>query len=169
MVHLRRRILLTSNSLHVWLTAQVAESARNGQYSGKLGFSPACRYRWLIVPDAPFVLSAATFSVSPPSGARLVNSHGRTLAPYKAEAIFSCGRRSPRKVRRGWEGLIKSVQVIAGLLGAAQRRLGREGLSFIHLREAARRQAELRDPTPPLMESTSNVRRGGHSHRRLLD
>jgi hypothetical protein len=36
------------------------------------------------------------------------------------------------------------VQRIAGLLGAAQRRLAREGLSFGQLSEAARQEAELR-------------------------
>ena len=94
----------------------------------------------------------------------------RKLRPRQERVIrlyFGLGCERPHSAREMAEEFGVSVQVIAGLLGAAQRRLGREGLTSIHLREAARPEAELRYAPPSVTESTSHFRRGSHWHRRL--
>src|SRR5580700_6032976 len=60
-----------------------------------------------------------------------------------------------------------SSQVIAGILGAAERRLARLGLTPIQMRAAARREAELHPPpgARSLPESKQKSWSGHRTHR----
>jgi len=91
----------------------------------------------------------------------------RKLSPQQEKVIrlffgLGCEPHSAREIAQEF-GV--SAQVIAGILGAAQRRLAQEGLTSSHLREAARCEAELRHSPRPLMESMSQFRRDRHLHR----
>jgi DNA-directed RNA polymerase sigma subunit (sigma70/sigma32) len=57
-----------------------------------------------------------------------------------------------------------SAQVIAGIIGAAQRRLAEEGLTASDLREAARHASEATALRP--LGEPSRCRPGPHSHHR---
>jgi hypothetical protein len=94
----------------------------------------------------------------------------RKLSPQQEKVIrlyFGLGCERPHSAREIAQEFGVSSQVIAGILGAAQRRLAPEGLTFSHLREAARGEAELRHSPRPSMESTSEFRRARHWHRRF--
>ena len=92
------------------------------------------------------------------------------LSPQQEKVIrlyFGLGCERPHSAREMAQEFGVSAQVIAGILGAAQRRLAREGLTSSHLREAARCEAELRHAPRPLLESKSEFRRDRHWHRRF--
>ena len=70
----------------------------------------------------------------------------RKLSPRQEKAIrlfFGLGCQRPHSAREVAQECGVSAQVIAGLLGAAQRRLAQDGLSSSQLREAARWEADL--------------------------
>ena len=93
----------------------------------------------------------------------------RKLSPRQEKVIrlfFGLGCQRPHSAREVAQEFGVSAQVIAGLLGAAQRRLAQEGLTSSQLREAARWEADLRHSSLPLMEARSKVRRHRCSHRR---
>jgi len=58
-----------------------------------------------------------------------------------------------------------SVQVIAGIIGAAQRRLAKQGLTASDLREAARHATKATTALRPLV-GQSRLSPGTHSHNR---
>jgi hypothetical protein len=95
----------------------------------------------------------------------------RKLSPRQEKVIrlyFGLGCQRSHSSREKAEEFGVSAQVIADILGAAQRRLAQAGLTSNHLREAARRQAEL-DPSSHLRSSSACMTksmRGPHSHRR---
>jgi hypothetical protein len=95
----------------------------------------------------------------------------RKLSPRQEKVIrlyFGLGCQRSHSSREMAEEFGVSAQVIAGILGAAQRRLAQAGLTSNHLREAARRQAKL-DASSPLRSSAACLTksmRGPHSHRR---
>jgi hypothetical protein len=80
------------------------------------------------------------------------------------EVMIHAGR--PHSAREMAQEFGVSAQVIAGILGAAQRRLAREGLTSSDLREAARCESELRHSPRRLMESRNEFKRDRHWHRR---
>ena len=99
-----------------------------------------------------------------------VSERLRKLSPQQEKVIrlyFGLGCERPHSAREMAQEFGVSAQVIAGILGAAQRRLAREGLTSSHLREAARCEAELRHAPRPLLESKSEFRRNRHWHRRF--
>ncbi len=70
----------------------------------------------------------------------------RRLSPKQEKVIrlyFGLGCQRPYSALEIGEAFGVSSQVIAGLLGAAQRRLARLGLTPVQLREAVSGQAEL--------------------------
>jgi DNA-directed RNA polymerase sigma subunit (sigma70/sigma32) len=72
----------------------------------------------------------------------------RMLQPRQEKVIrlyFGLGCQRPHSALEIAEAFAVSSQVIAGILGAAERRLARLGLTPIQMREAARREAELHD------------------------
>ena len=92
------------------------------------------------------------------------------LSPQQEKVIrlyFGLGCERPHSAREIAQEFGVSAQVIAGILGAAQRRLAQEGLTSSHLREVARCAAELGRSPRPLMESVSTFRGGRHWHRRF--
>jgi hypothetical protein len=76
----------------------------------------------------------------------------RKLSPQEKviRLYFGLGCEQPHSAREMAQEFGVSAQVIAGILGAAQRRLAREGLTPGDLREAARCEAELRHSPRPL-------------------
>ena len=99
-----------------------------------------------------------------------VSGRLRKLSPQQEKVIrlyFGLGCERPHSAREMAQEFGVSAQVIAGILGAAQRRLAQEGLTSSQLREVARSEAELRHSPQPLMESMSKFRRGSHSHHRF--
>jgi DNA-directed RNA polymerase sigma subunit (sigma70/sigma32) len=95
----------------------------------------------------------------------------RKLSPRQEKVIrlyFGLGCQRSHSAREMAQEFGVSAQVIAGILGAAQRRMAREGVTSSQLREAARRIAEL-DPASHLQSSAAYMTksmRGPHSHRR---
>jgi DNA-directed RNA polymerase sigma subunit (sigma70/sigma32) len=76
----------------------------------------------------------------------------RKLSPRQEKVIrlyFGLGCRQSHSAREVAHEFGVSAQVIAGLLGAAQRRLAQDGLTSSQLREAARCEADLRHSSLP--------------------
>jgi DNA-directed RNA polymerase sigma subunit (sigma70/sigma32) len=99
-----------------------------------------------------------------------VSGRLRKLSPPQEKVIrlyFGLGCERPHSAREMAQEFGVSAQVIAGILGAAQRRLAQEGLTSSDLREAARCESELRHSPRSLMESMSEFRRDRHWHRRF--
>jgi Sigma-70, region 4 len=93
----------------------------------------------------------------------------RKLSPRQEKVIrlfFGLGCQRPHSAQEVAQEFGVSVQAIAGLLGAAQRRLAQAGLTSSQLRQAARGEADLRPSSSPRMEAGSKVRRHTGSHRR---
>ena len=73
----------------------------------------------------------------------------RMLQPRQEKVIrlyFGLGCQRPHSALEIAQAFEVSSQVIAGILGAAQSRLARLGLTPIQMRAAARREAELHYP-----------------------
>jgi len=73
----------------------------------------------------------------------------RMLQPRQEKVIrlyFGLGCQRPHSALEIAEAFQVSSQVIAGILGAAERRLARLGLTPMQMRAAARREAELHPP-----------------------
>ena len=73
----------------------------------------------------------------------------RMLRPRQEKVIrlyFGLGCQRPHSALEIAEAFEVSSQVIAGILGAAERRLARLGLTPMQMRAAARREAELHPP-----------------------
>jgi len=73
----------------------------------------------------------------------------RMLRPRQEKVIrlyFGLGCQRPHSALEIAEAFQVSSQVIAGILGAAERRLARLGLTPMQMRAAARREAELHPP-----------------------
>jgi hypothetical protein len=91
------------------------------------------------------------------------------LKPRQEKVIrlyFGLGCQRPHSALEIGQAFAVSSQVIAGILGAAERRLARLGLTPIQMREAARREAELHDPPARLLlESKSKSWSGHRAHR----
>ena len=77
---------------------------------------------------------------------------------------FGLGCQRPHSAREIAKEFGMSAQVIAGILGAAQRNLAQEGLRFSQLREAAWQQTRHGRESWSSTESPSQFRRGGHAH-----
>jgi DNA-directed RNA polymerase sigma subunit (sigma70/sigma32) len=93
----------------------------------------------------------------------------RKLSPRQEKVIrlfFGLGCQRPHSAREVAQEWGVSVQRIAGLLGAAQRRLAQAGLTSSQLRQAARGEADLRRLSWPVQEARSTVRRHTGSPRR---
>ena len=93
----------------------------------------------------------------------------RKLSPRQEKVIrlyFGLGCARPHSAQEMAQEFGVSAQTIAGILGAAQRWLAREGLTSSQLREAARQQAEIGHRSRSVPESVSKFRTGSHSHRR---
>jgi len=95
----------------------------------------------------------------------------RGLRPQQEKVIrlyFGLGCQRPHSAQEMAAEFGVSAQVIAGLLGAAQKRLAQEGLTASHLREAARLETEPRQPTAlrSSSEPMSRVGRSGRCHHR---
>jgi len=87
----------------------------------------------------------------------------RKLTPRQEKVIrlyFGLGCQRPHSAEEVAQEFGVSVPVIAGIIGAAQRRLTQEGLTPRHLREAAGQESELGQRT----EATGKFRGGSHSH-----
>ena len=96
----------------------------------------------------------------------------RKLTPRQEKVIrlyFGLGCQRPHSAQEVAQEFGVSVPVIAGIMGAAQRRLTQEGLKPHHLREAARQESEvrLRSAVGSLRESTGKFRGGSHAHHRV--
>ena len=96
----------------------------------------------------------------------------RKLTPRQEKVIrlyFGLGCQRPHSTQEVAQEFGVSVPVIAGMIGAAQRRLRQEGLTSRHLREAARQESELRQRSAvvPLRASIGKFRGGSHSHHRV--
>jgi DNA-directed RNA polymerase sigma subunit (sigma70/sigma32) len=79
----------------------------------------------------------------------------RKLSPEQEKVIrlyFGLGCQQSHSAREVAHEFGVSAQVIAGVLGAAQRRLAQDGLTPSHLREAARCEADLRHSSLPFNE-----------------
>jgi hypothetical protein len=73
----------------------------------------------------------------------------RMLRPRQEKVIrlyFGLGCQRPHSALEIAEAFQVSAQVIAGILGAAERRLTRFGLTPMQMRVAARQEAELHPP-----------------------
>ena len=93
----------------------------------------------------------------------------RKLSPRQEKVIrlyFGLGCARPHSAQEMAQEFGVSAHMIAGILGAAQRRLVQEGLTSSQLREAARQQAESGHRSRSVLESVSKFRQGSHSHRR---
>ena len=76
----------------------------------------------------------------------------RMLQPRQEKVIrlyFGLGCQRPHSALEIAEAFEVSSQVIAGILGAAERRLARLGLTSIQNRAAARRDRPAAPPAPP--------------------
>ena len=94
----------------------------------------------------------------------------RMLQPRQEKVIrlyFGLGCQRPHSALEIAEAFEVSSQVIAGILGAAERRLVRLGLSPIQMRAAARREAALHPPphARSLPESKPQSWSGHRAHR----
>ena len=94
----------------------------------------------------------------------------RMLRPRQEKVIrlyFGLGCQRPHSALEIAEAFQVSSQVIAGILGAAERRLARLGLTPMQMRAAARREAELHPPpgARSLPESKQKSRSGHRAHR----
>ena len=95
----------------------------------------------------------------------------RGLRPQQEKVIrlyFGLGCQRPHSAQELAEEFGVSAQVIAGILGAAQRRLAQDGLTSSQLREAARLETEPRPPNAlrSSSEPMSRVGRNGRCHHR---
>ena len=93
----------------------------------------------------------------------------RKLSPRQEKVTrmyYGLGCQRPHSAPEMAQEFGVSEQVIAALLGAAQRRLAREGLSAGDLREAARQPAEVLSAAPSERASGSQFRHRSHSHHR---
>ena len=93
----------------------------------------------------------------------------RGLRPQQEKVIrlyFGLGCQRPHSAQELAEEFGVSAQVIAGILGAAQRRLAQDGLTSSQLREAARLKTEPRPPNAlrSSSEPMSRVGRNGRCH-----
>ena len=96
----------------------------------------------------------------------------RKLTPRQEKVIrlyFGLGCQRPHSAQEVAQEFGVSVPVIAGIIGAAQRRLTQEGLTPRHLREAARQESEVRQRSAvgSLREATGKFRGGSHAHHRV--
>ena len=96
----------------------------------------------------------------------------RKLTPRQEKVIrlyFGLGCQRRHSAQEVAQEFGVSVPVIAGIIGAAQRRLGQEGLTSGHLREAARQESELgqRGAVGSLRESLRKFRGGSHAHHQV--
>ena len=94
----------------------------------------------------------------------------RRLPPRQEKVIrlyFGLGCQRPHSVLEIAEAFAVSSQVIAGILGAAESRLARLGLTPIQMRAAARQEAELHHPPGArwLPESKQKSWSGHRAHR----
>src|SRR5580698_8936912 len=94
----------------------------------------------------------------------------RMLQPRQEKVIrlyFGLGCQRPHSALEIAEAFAVSYQVIAGILGAAQSRLARLGLTPSEMREAARREAELHhQPGPRSLPECKQKSWSGHrAHR----
>jgi hypothetical protein len=93
----------------------------------------------------------------------------RGLRPQQEKVIrlyYGLGCQRPHSAQEMAEELGVSAQVIAGLLGAAQRRLAQDGLTSSHLREAARLEIEPRQLIALRSSSEPTIRLGRSSRCR---
>ena len=91
----------------------------------------------------------------------------RGLRPRQEKVLrlyFGLGCERPHSAQEMAEEFGVSAQVIAGIIGAAQRRLAQEGLTASDLREAARHTTEA-TALRPLVEP-GRCSHGPHSHHR---
>jgi DNA-directed RNA polymerase sigma subunit (sigma70/sigma32) len=91
----------------------------------------------------------------------------RGLRPRQEKVLrlyFGLGCERPHSAQEMAEEFGVSAQVIAGLIGAAQRRLAQEGLAGSDLREAARHATEATALRPAV--EPSRLSPGPHSHHR---
>ena len=91
----------------------------------------------------------------------------RGLRPMQEKVLrlyFGLGCERPHSAQEMAEEFGVSVQVIAGIIGAAQRRLVKQGLTASDLREAAR-HATKETALQPLV-GQSGLSPGTHSHHR---
>ena len=96
----------------------------------------------------------------------------RKLSPRQEKVIrlyFGLGCERPHSALELAQEFGVSAPVIAGMVGAAERRLVQEGLTSRHLREAARQEAELRQAKAAglVTAGTSKLRGGSHWRRRF--
>jgi DNA-directed RNA polymerase sigma subunit (sigma70/sigma32) len=94
----------------------------------------------------------------------------RRLSPRQEKVMrlyFGLGCERPHAAQELAKEFGVSAQVIAGIVGAAQKRLAQEGLTSRHLREAARQEADLRRSSRLVTESPRQFRHGTHSHHRF--
>jgi hypothetical protein len=94
----------------------------------------------------------------------------RMLQPRQEKVIrlyFGLGCQRPHSALEIAEAFEVSSQVIAGILGAAESRLARLGLTPVQMRAAARREAELHPPpgARSLPESKQKSWSGHRAHR----
>src|ERR1039457_6221220 len=92
----------------------------------------------------------------------------RGLRPLREKVLrlyFGLGCERPHSVQEMAEEFGVSAQVIAGIIGAAQRRLAQEGLTASDLREAARHATEA-TALRSLVEPGRCSSHGPHSHHR---
>jgi hypothetical protein len=91
----------------------------------------------------------------------------RELRPRQEKVLrlyLGLGCERPHSAQEMAEEFGVSVQVIAGTIGAAQRRLAQEGLTACDLREAARQVTKATVLRPSV--EPSRLSPGTHSHRR---
>jgi DNA-directed RNA polymerase sigma subunit (sigma70/sigma32) len=92
----------------------------------------------------------------------------RMLQPRQEKVIrlfFGLGCQRPHSALEIAEAFAASSQVIAGILGAAQRRLARLGLTAIEMRAAARQESELLHPQPGARRLPESKRKPWSGHR----
>ena len=95
----------------------------------------------------------------------------RTLTPRPEKVIrlyFGRGGQRPHAAQELAQACGVSLPVIAGTIGAAQKRLAQQGVRSAHLRDAARQQSALRQPSAvgSWRESMDQFPRGRHPHHR---
>ena len=91
----------------------------------------------------------------------------RGLRPLQEKVLrlyFGLGCERPHSAQEMAEEFGVSVQVIAGIIGAAQRTLAQEGLTASDLREAARHATKASALRP--LVGQSRLSPGTHSHHR---
>jgi hypothetical protein len=96
----------------------------------------------------------------------------RKLTPRQEKVIrlyFGLGCQRPHSAQEVARAFGVSLPVIAGTIGAAQKKLAQQGVRSAHLREAARQQAALRQHSVvgSGQESGDQFQGGGrHTHHR---